>query len=125
MNAESQKLKFDEEFQFSSYITGYYHYRHRWTPHIDEELPYVHEVDNIYDEYAIAVMKDGMIVGHVPRAISKEFYNLLKSGGFVKSKVIGNPANTKKVGLLVPCMYIVNGQESFMQDVKNRFVCIL
>ena len=70
-------------------------------------------------------MKDGMIVGHVPSTISKEFYDLLKSGGFVKTKVIGNPANTKKVGIRVPCMYIVNGQESFIQNVKNRFVCIL
>ena len=50
VNAESKKLKFDEEFQFSSYITGYYHYRHRWTPQIEEELPCVHEADNIYDE---------------------------------------------------------------------------
>ncbi len=54
---------------------------HRWTPLNDEELTCMHEADNIYNEYAILVMKHGMIVGHVPRTISKQFYDLLKSGG--------------------------------------------
>ncbi len=124
-NIESKKIKIDDAFQFSSWITGYYNYRHRWTPYIDEVLNCEHEEDNNYDEYAIAVMKDGMIVGHVPKTISKQFYNLLKSGGFVKTKVIGNPANTKKLRIRIPCMYIVSGQESYIQDIKNNFVCIL
>ena len=125
INVEPKKVKNDEDFQFSSFITGYYHYRHRWTPQIDEELTCAHEANNIYDEYAIAVMKDGVIVGHVPRTISKQFYNLLKGGGFVKTKVIGNPANTKKLGIHVPCLYIVSGQKSYIQDIKNNFVSIL
>ncbi len=44
------------------------------------------EEENNYDEYAIAVMKDGVIVGHVPRTISKQFYNLIKSEGNVITK---------------------------------------
>lgn len=51
--------------------------------------------------------------------------NLLKSGGFVKVKVIGEPANTKKRGIPIPCMCIVTGLSNLMQDVKDNFVCIL
>ena len=47
-----------------------------------------------------------------------------KWGGFVKVKVIGNPVNTKKIGIRVPCMYIINGQESFIQDLNNNVVWV-
>ncbi len=46
-------------------------------------------------------------------------------GGYVKAKVIGDPVNTKKVGIRVPCMYIVNGQKLFIQNVKDNFLFIL
>ena len=125
LNNEPKKLKSDEEFQFSSYITGYYHYRHLWTPQIDEELTCIHEVDNIYDEFAIAILKDGLIVGHVPRQISEQFCKLLMGGGCVQVKIIGAPVSTKRSGIRVPCMYTVKGQSFFIQDVKNNFASIL
>ena len=124
-NAEFKNQTSDEEFQFSSYITGQYWYQHRWTPQIDEELICKHEVDNAHDEFAIAIIKDEMVVGHVPKQISKYFCRLLKSGGLIKVKVIGTPANTKKCGIRVPCIYIVKGQQPFVQEIKNNFVCIL
>ena len=113
------------EFQFNSYITGHYHYQHFWTPLINDELTCIHEDGNKYNEFAVAVLKEGLVVGHVPRQISKQFCNLLKSGGFIKVKIIGTPANTKRVGIRVPCMYTACGQNSFIQDIKNTFVCIL
>ena len=70
-------------------------YRHQWTPQIDEELICKHEVDNVHDEFAIAIIKDEMVVDLVPKQMSKYFCRLLKSGGLIKVKVIGTPANTK------------------------------
>ena len=118
-------VKVNKEFKLSSYITVYHQYHKLWTPQIDEELACEHEAGNIYDEFAIAVIKDGMVVGHVPKTISEQFYNLLQNGGLIEVKVIGEPANTKKRGLRIPCMYIVNGQNDLIQNVKNNFVKIL
>ena len=80
---------------------------------MDEELNSMQEVYNIYNEFAISIVQYGLIVRHVLKQISKYFCKLLKSGEFINVKDIGTPANTKKCGIHVPCMYFVNGQKPF------------
>ena len=36
-----------------------------------EKLPVKREEDNQHDEHAVAVMKNGTVVGHMPHSISK------------------------------------------------------
>ena len=43
------------QFQFTSFITGYYFYRHKWTPYIGQELTTMCEMDNSYDKFAVSV----------------------------------------------------------------------
>ena len=38
-----------------------------WSPYIREELPVQREVNNIHDDFAVAVLKNSNTVGHVPR----------------------------------------------------------
>ncbi len=101
-------------FQFDRYIKGYYHYEKIWAPRIDEVLRCLHERENNFDEFAITIIKEGLIVGHVPRQISQQFYNILKNEGYIKVKVIGNPSKTKKYGIHVPCLHVINGQKTFI-----------
>ena len=42
-----------------------------WTPIIGEVLPVKRELTNDYDHFTVAVLKDGEVVGHVPRTVSK------------------------------------------------------
>ena len=109
------------EFQFESFITGYYHYQFIWTPQIGEVLTTICDGDNIYDKFAISIIKNlETVVGHTPRQISKQFTALLKSKGTVNVKVIASPINTGKKGLRVPCTYIVRGKRTFVQYIKDN-----
>jgi len=47
---------------------------HAWSPYIGEELPVQREVNNIHDDFAVAVLKNSNTVGHVPRKISRVFW---------------------------------------------------
>ena len=115
---DKEKVK-DCQFQFTSYITGYYYYRHRWTPYISQELTTMCEMDNTYDKFAVSVHSNDMIVGHVPREVSQQFTTVLKSGGNIQVKVTREPFNTGNKGLRVPCMYTVNGEEKHLEGVKT------
>ena len=50
-----------------------------WTPEVGEELPVNCEYSN---EHAVAVLKDGEIVGHLPRTISRVSWFFLRRGSF-------------------------------------------
>ena len=52
--------------EFNSYIRGYHAYKEDWAPTTGEELVLRRELENDKDHYAVAVVKDGEIVGHVP-----------------------------------------------------------
>ena len=41
-----------------------------WSPYISEELLVECEVDNIQDDFAVAILKNSMIVGHLQQEIS-------------------------------------------------------
>lgn len=53
-------------FHFNSYIRGYHAYIDVWTPVLNEELILKREPTNYRDSNAVAVMKEEVIVGHVP-----------------------------------------------------------
>ena len=60
-----------EIFEFRSCIRGYHIYYRIWDAVIEEVLDCQRETTNSEDGYAVAVIKDGTIIGHVPLRISK------------------------------------------------------
>ena len=120
-HSKSHNRLIRDEFQFKSFITGHYHYRHIWTPRVGEDLTAACQRDNVYDQFAVSIIKNNdTIVGHTPRHISKQVTALLKSAGTVNVKVITNPIITKRRGIRVPCTYIVSGKRTFVQDIKDN-----
>jgi len=67
----SQIVGVSESFHLSSFVRGYHEYQRLWTPRIGEGLVVKQERDNCHDKYVVAVIKDGITVGHVPRKICK------------------------------------------------------
>ena len=55
----------------ASVIRWHHVYKSVWTPELGEELSLVTEDGNEYDKYAVAVIKDGDVVGHMPRSLSR------------------------------------------------------
>lgn len=49
--------------------------------YIGEELLLDQEQGNQHDFYATTVKKNGVVVGHVPRELSKIFWRFLSNGG--------------------------------------------
>ena len=58
-------------YKKESVVRGHHIYKTVWTPVIGEELPVEREEDNQHDQHAVAVVKNGDIVGHMPRSISR------------------------------------------------------
>ena len=69
------------EEMFSSVIRGHHVYKETWTPYLSEELTTNVEEGNLFDRHAIAVLKNGEIVGHMPRTITRFSWFFVKRGG--------------------------------------------
>ena len=72
-----------------------------WTPVVGEELTLETEDDNEHNEHAVAVMKDGYIVGHMPHSLSKVSWFFLFFLGFN----IRDPASIYQSTLFTPGLY--------------------
>ena len=46
---------------------GHHVYKNVWTPTLGDELECRREGDNDFDRYAVAVLRRGVVVGHLPR----------------------------------------------------------
>ena len=93
-------------FEFQSYVTGYHVYKDIWTPTLGEKLSTATEPKNHPNEYAVKVLKENEVVGHVPRDISKYSTSVLLCGGTIKREITGKRQNKDGSRLYVPCKLI-------------------
>ena len=64
--------KMENVYSFTPAVHGFHYYRKFWKPKENEKLDCSHEEHNPFDWFAIkTVTSDGMIVGHLPREISR------------------------------------------------------
>jgi len=78
-------------YEWSSYIRGYHDYQAVWTPTIGEMLLLKVEPTNPYDDFAVSIVKDGAVVGHVPKYVSRVicfFLKRVESVGFCEGPVV-------------------------------------
>ena len=75
-----------ETCENESCVRGYHVYHNIWDSAINEELPCECEVHNAMDHYAIAVIRDEVVVGHQISRICSLF---LRRGGTIRVKVTG------------------------------------
>ena len=61
----------------------------RRQPRIGEELECVREQSNAVDRYAVAVLKDNTIVGHLPKSSPRIYSLFLRRGGVIWCHVEG------------------------------------
>ena len=86
-----------------SVVRGHHIYKRVWTPVMGEKLALKAEDDNSSDARAVAVCKNGDVVGHVPRESAKTVWFFLKRGGNGECAISGRRKKGK--GLEVPCTY--------------------
>ena len=123
-NEEKKSMgdKRTEKYTFKSYVRGFHVYQEIWTPLIGECLECRHEPRNAEDKTAIAVIKDGTVVGHVLRRFSlwmKMFLGLPKSD--ISCKITGNRVNRGAGnGLEIPCEYSAEGDRRAVNWLEKR-----
>ena len=54
-------------YEFDSVVRGFHEYQSIWAPVLGEGLPCKREIHNPHDSFAVAVTKDRMVIGHLPR----------------------------------------------------------
>ena len=108
-------------FTTDSVIRGYHEYRSIWEAAFGEVLQCQRERANSHDPHAVAVVKDGNVVGHVPRKLSAICAMFLHRGGSITCQVNGRRQYSRDLpqgGLEVPCMLTFCGVKSQLVKVQ-------
>ena len=96
-------------------VRGYRAYLDNASVRIGEILACEMELDNSHDKYAVAVKnKDGNLVGHVPKELSRLFHEFLNDFGELEAECIGNRLNAGKgKGVEIPVDYRLVANDSY------------
>ena len=108
-------------YEWSSYIRGYHDYQAVWTPSLGEMLQLKVEPMNPYDNFAVLIVKEAVVVGHVPLYISRVICFFLKRVGSIGfCKVTGSQVNRGVgLGLEIPCTYKFYGCQSYLDQLQT------
>ena len=111
-------------FDATSAIHGYHYYKDVWTAVIGEQRNCEREFGNRHDSFAVAIMKDGQVVGHVPRTISCMCTLFIRRGGSILAIVIGarrrcTCRGVDNGGVELPCVYRFAGPSSFTRKTQR------
>ena len=88
-------------------VRGYHIYRTIWQAAVGEVLTCKREYNSDRDRYAVAVLKNDNIIGHLPKKLSKLCSLFLKRGGEISCKVTGSKRYSRDLpqgGIEVPCV---------------------
>ena len=106
----------------NSCVRGYHMYKDIWNAVIGEELLCEREPDNRSNRYAVAIKKDGIIIGHLPRKISRTCSLFLRRGNEITCRVTGHrrySVNLPQGGLEVPFILRFEGEAKEIMKLKK------
>ena len=118
------KITMATSFSIESTVRGHHVYKTEWNPIIGEELCCLAEEDNAFDRFAVAISKDGRIVGHVPLELARTFwYFLQKRHSSVTCRItdVRRRSEVEGKGLVVPCVYIFRGKTHHLEKLIAIF----
>ena len=104
-------------YEWSSYIRGYHDFQSVCTPSLGEMLQLKVEPTNPYDDFAVSIVKEGVVVGHIPLYVSRVVCFFLKRVGsvgfcFQVNQGVG-------LGLEIPCTYKFYGRQSYLDRLQT------
>ena len=114
-------------FSFNSYARGYHAYMKIWNPVDGAVLVCTRETDNPHDNYAVSIIRNSYVVGHVPLGLSKTFSNFLSLPVstmlcIVTGKILNRGAG---LGLEILMMYQARGHEKALQWLEKTITKIV
>ena len=118
-----------KSFEFTASVRGFHVCRDICLPYINQTLKCLHELGNAYDVFAIKCIKGNMIVGHLPREISRPTKYLLDRGAIVTATI--TPEHYRKSplfqdGLEIRCVItvivIASVRRHLLPQIYEQFV---
>ena len=98
-----------------------------WTPVLQEKVYGEIEPNNPVDKYAVAVKKDGKVVGHLPLGengkFAKTIFYFLRAdpNGKCTITITGKAVNLGDgEGMQVPCLLQISGKENMVDILKHK-----
>ena len=111
----------------SSYIRGYHEYKDLWTPHLGKSLAAKAETTNPLDRFAVAVLLDDNVIGHLPKgklgryAKPISFFLQADAKNCCTAVVTGQAVNLgDKKGMQVPCNLCSSGTHPFLEILRRE-----
>ena len=119
-----------KQYDLDSFVRGYHAYMDIWTPKFgDENLFLKSENENTHDKFAVAILLEEQIVGHVPKNLSKIFHQFMKIPNCtISCKVTGKRVNRGAgYGLEIPVQYRFFGAKKAIEwaETYKKFLRIL
>ena len=78
----------DDTVERACCVRSYHIYKEIWEAAVGEILVCEREPRNAADRYAVAVKKDGTIIGHLPRKVSRVCSLFLRRGGIIHLQLL-------------------------------------
>ena len=103
-------------------VRGYHACKEIWDAAIWQVLSCQQESGNIHDPYTVAIVKRGVIVGHVPWGVSLVCYFFLGRNGTLTCQVTDTrhySIDLPQGGLEIPCKLIFFCESRLMVKVQN------
>ena len=113
-----------ESWQEELCIRGYHIYQELWAAAVGEDLTCQRERGNTADPYAVSVIKDGTIVGHLPRRISCACTLFMRRGGRIGCQVTGRRkylSDLQQGGLEIPGLLTFEGKAKEIKKLIKLF----
>ena len=113
-------------FSFNSYARGYHTHMKIWNPVDGAVLVCMQETDNPHDKYAVSIIRNSYVVGHVPLGLSKTFSNFLSLPVSTMLCIVTGkrPNYGAGLGLEILVMYQARGHEKALQWLEKTITKI-
>ena len=111
------------EWEADSCVRGYHLYESIWAAALGERIGCEREPLNANDRYAVALKKDGAVIGHLPQKISRICSLFIRRGGTIECTVTGTrrySTDLPQGGLEIPCRLLFSGEKEIN---KMKLLC--
>ena len=111
-----------EEVERFCCIRGYHVYREIWEAQMGETLMCEREPHNAHDQYAVAVKKEGTVIGHLPRKLWRVCSLFMRRGGTMTCTVTGMrrfSVDLPQGRLEVPCSLVFKARPKEIQKMAS------
>lgn len=111
-----------ETYKGSCCVRGYHVYQDVWSASVGEVLPCEREPANSTDLYAVAVTKDGVVIGHLHRKVSRVCSLFLRRGGRIHCRVTGGRKHSHDLpqgGLEIPYLIVFAAKQDQLKKLKR------